>query len=344
MAALKLAVIGAGGIGKRHAAHIAAEPMAGLSGIADPSPAARMLAETLGARWFASFADLLAADRPDGVVIATPNRLHVDNGLEAVAAGLPALVEKPIADDAAGAARLVEAAEAAGVPLLVGHHRRFNPLIGAAKDIIDAGRLGRVVAVHGHFWRMKPEAYFNLAWRREEGGGPVLINLSHDIDLFRHLCGEVASVMAQVSNAERRHAVEDTAAILLRFASGALGTLSGSDCVVAPWSWELTSGENPAYIQPDQSCCQIAGTHGSLTIPQLELWANPGERSWTEPLVRQRLPYVPGDPLRLQIRHFCDVICAKATPIVSGREGLATLRVIEAVKESARTGTMITLD
>ncbi|MGA2794652.1 MAG: Gfo/Idh/MocA family oxidoreductase [Roseiarcus sp.] len=96
MRPLKLAVLGAGMIGKRHAELIAREPRASLSAVVDPSPVGSRVAEQLGARWFASFADLTAADRPDGVIIATPNPLHVQIGLEAVAAGVPAIVEKPL--------------------------------------------------------------------------------------------------------------------------------------------------------------------------------------------------------------------------------------------------------
>jgi predicted dehydrogenase len=341
MTPVKLAVMGAGLIGKRHAEHIAATPKAALAAIVDPSPSGGELAERLGAQWFMSFADLVTGPRPDGVIIATPNQLHVENGLEAVAAGVPAIVEKPIADDVASATRLVEAAERTKVPLLVGHHRRYNPMIQKAKEIITTGRLGRVLTLQGSFWLMKPDDYFDIPWRRQRGAGPVLVNLIHDVDLFRYLCGEVVSVQAQTSSMVRGNEVEETAVILLEFASGVLGTVNVSDAVVAPWSWELTAGENPAYPRQDQSCYQIGGTHGSLTIPHLELWSNPGKRGWWEPLVRERVPFVPEDPLAAQIRHFCDVIRGEAAPIVTGREGLDTLKVIEAVKQSAQTGAKI---
>jgi predicted dehydrogenase len=344
MAPVKLAVVGAGLIGRRHAEHIAAEPRATLCAVVDPTPTGREVAAALGAPWFASFAEMLAADRPDGVVIATPNQLHVRNGLEAVAAGIPAIVEKPLADDPAEGERLVEAAEKAGVPLLTGHHRRYNPMIRKAKEIIESGRLGQLLALHGTFWLMKPDDYFDALWRREKGAGPVLLNLIHDVDLFRYLCGEIVSVQAQMSNAVRGYAVEDTAVILLRFASGVLGTVTVSDSVVAPWSWEMTTGENPAYPQQDQGCYQIGGTHGALTIPQLEIWSNPGKRSWWEPLLRERVPVTPEDPLRAQMRHFCAVIREGATPIASGREGLNTLKVIAAVQRAAETGASVTID
>ena len=229
------------------------------------------------------------------------------------------------------------------MPLLVGHHRRYNPMIQKAKEIIDSGRLGRLLTLHGEFWVLKPDDYFNVGWRREKGAGPVFLNLIHEIDLFRYLCGEIETVQAQETNMVRGNAVEDAAVILLRFASGVLGTVNVSDSVVAPWSWEMTTGENPAYPRQDEGCYKIGGTRGSLTIPQLEVWFNPGKPSWFEPLVRERVPFQPEDPLKLQIRHFCAVIRGEEEPLVSGREGLNTLKVIEAVKTSAATGEMITL-
>lgn len=343
MRPVRLAILGAGLIGKRHAEHVASQPSAELLAIVDPSPVGAEVAARHGARCFPSLSALLTSERPDGVIIATPNQMHVANGLEAVAAGLPALVEKPIADDVAAATRLVAAAEAAGVPLLVGHHRRHNPVMRAAQEIVASGRLGRILALHAICWFLKPDDYFDPAWRRETGAGPVFLNLIHDVDNLRALCGPVASVQALESNAVRGHAVEDTAGILLRFASGAIGTISVSDAVVAPYSWEFTSGENPAYTRTQEACYLVGGTHGSLAVPTLDLWHNAKVRSWWEPLLKDRLPYEEADPLGLQIAQFARVIRGGEAPLVSGREGLETLKVIEAVKTSAATGRTVAL-
>jgi predicted dehydrogenase len=340
---VKLAVQGAGLIGKRHIEHVLSQPDAELAAIVDPSPATRALADEKRVRWFPSFAAMIAEARPEGVIIATPNQMHVDNGLESIAAGVPALVEKPLADDVTAATRLVEAAEAAGVALLTGHHRRHNPLMRQAKEAIDAGRLGRVVAVHGICWLYQPDDYFDVQWRREKGAGPVFLNLIHDIDNLRYLCGDVVAVQAQETNALRGHAVEDAAVITLRFASGVLGTVNVSDVIVAPWSWELTSGENAAYPHTAEACYQIGGTRGSLTVPYLDLWHNPTRPSWWEPIERERLPVAAEDPLGLQVRQFCRVIRKQERPLVSGREGLETLKVVAAVKEAAATGRTVRL-
>jgi predicted dehydrogenase len=344
MTPLNIAVMGAGLIGKRHAEHVLAHADTTLSAIIDPSESAQTFAENLGTRWYKSFADIEASNRPQGVIIATPNQLHVENALEVIAQGIPALVEKPIADNAAAACDMVNAAIRADVPILVGHHRRHNPMIRKAKELLDSGTLGQVLAVHGVFWVMKPDDYFDVTWRRQEGAGPVLVNLIHDIDLFRYLFGEIATVHALTSNAVRHNAVEETCVVTVRFASGVLGTLNVSDSIVSPWSWEMTTGENPSFPQQDAFCYQIGGTHGSLSIPQLELWKNPGKRDWLEPQERSRIPFEPADPLDNQLQHFCDVIQGVVEPLVSGREGLATLTVIEAIKTSASSGQILHLD
>ncbi|MFN4173352.1 MAG: Gfo/Idh/MocA family protein, partial [Pseudorhodobacter sp.] len=133
---LRIGVAGAGLIGLRHIAAIDAVPGVRLGAVIDPLPKARELAEARGVDWFATPEDL----RPgmlDGVILATPNALHVPGGLACIGLGLPVLVEKPVATTVAEARALIEAGEAAGVPVLTGHHRRHNPLIVKAKTLID---------------------------------------------------------------------------------------------------------------------------------------------------------------------------------------------------------------
>ncbi|MBW9117013.1 Gfo/Idh/MocA family oxidoreductase [Rhizobium cauense] len=340
---LNIAVMGAGLIGKRHVEGVLAEADAALCAIIDPSEAGRDFALGKGMSWFATFSELAQTQRPDGVIVATPNQLHVANALEVIHARIPVLVEKPIADNSEAATALVDAGSRLGIPILVGHHRRHNPMLQEAKRILESGRLGKILTVQGTFWVAKPKDYFEVEWRQKSGGGPTFINLIHDVDLFRYFFGNVEAVFAMESNSARGHCVEDSAVILLRFATGALGTLNASDAVASPWSWEMTSGENPAFPRQNQFCYQIGGTNGSLAIPQLDLWMNASDPDWLEPLVESRVPYASSDPLALQLKHFCDVIRGNAEPLVSGQEGIATLRVIEAIKSSARSGQMVYL-
>ena len=139
----RIAVAGAGLIGKRHVEEVAAGAYATLASIVDPGPAAPELAEKFAVPLYRSLAELFAADKPDGVILATPNQMHVDGGLECVAAGVPVIVEKPIGDTVEGATRLVEAGEAAGVPVLTGHHRNYSPVMAKAREIVRSGRSAR---------------------------------------------------------------------------------------------------------------------------------------------------------------------------------------------------------
>src|SRR5215831_1940926 len=194
MKTTRIAVAGAGLIGRAHIKRILEEPQADLACIIDPAPQAKELAASLGVACFADLAAALAETKPDGVILATPNTAHVPGGLVAARAGVPILVEKPISNDIASATNLVEAAERAGVPILVGHHRRHSAHIRKAKEILDSGRLGQVAAVNAFCFYRKPDSgYFDGvgSWRREPGGGVVLINLIHAIDDLRNLCGEI---------------------------------------------------------------------------------------------------------------------------------------------------------
>jgi predicted dehydrogenase len=344
---VQLAVAGAGLIGRRHIDTIIITKGVKLGCIVDPAPEAKEIANTKNVPWFPSITHMFdhtgMQANIEGVILATPNQLHVENALECIAKNCPVLIEKPIASNVAEAEELVRAAKASNVPLLTGHHRRHNALIKKAKSLIDDNVLGNIVSVQGTCWVYKPDNYYDVEWRCKPGAGPVYINLIHDIDLMRHLCGDVESVQALESNISRNNDVEDTAVIILRFKNGALGTINVSDTIVSPWSWELTARENPAYPETDESCYIIGGSKASLSLPNLTLWQHKGERSWWNPISSTKIPFELNDPLVAQIKQFANVILGKEAPLVSGEEGLNTLRVIEAVKRSASSGEMVTL-
>ena len=341
---VRIAVAGAGLIGKRHVHAIhQASSSAILHSIIDPTDAAYEYAANLGVPWYSCLSEMIGTNKSDGIILAIPNQAHVQTGLECIAAGIPVLVEKPLAIDSVSGEALVAAAEAAGVALLTGHHRRHNPLIRRAKQEIDAGSIGSVVSVNGMVWLYKPDDYFDVAWRSKAGAGPVFINLIHDIDLMHYLCGRIETVYALESNIARGNEVEDSAVIVLKFSNGALGTFNASDTIVSPWSWELTARENPTYPPTSEACYLIGGTHGSLELPGLRLWTNPSTRSWLEPIQSTQLPFDFEDPLILQIHQFAAVIQGREKPLVSGYDGLQALRVIEAIKQSAAAGMTISV-
>lgn len=341
---VRMAIAGAGLMGKRHIASIANCKNVELLAIVDPSESSEETAINEGVKWYQSLSDLFALEKPDGIILATPNRVHVENALECIAARCPVLVEKPLATTADEAQKLVEAARHANVALLVGHHRRYNPIIHNARQLIDAGKLGRLRAVHVNCWMYKPDKYFDEApWRKSPGAGPISVNLVHDIDTIRYLCGDVVSVQAQTVSSVRGYDNEDVAAAILRFKNGVLATVSVSDMIVSPWSWELTAHENSAYPPTSQSSYLIGGTHGSLSLPDLTVWDNEGDQGWWQAIRATIKPRDFSDPFTNQIAHFAAVISGSEQPLVSGEEGLKTLRVIESIQNSASSGEIINI-
>ncbi len=209
--------------------------------------------------------------------------------------------------------RLCAAVEAANVPVLVGHHRRHSSIMAKAVEVIASGALGKIVAVVGTvlFYKAENEGYYDgaSAWRREPGGGPILLNMIHEVGNLRSLCGEIVAVQAFTSNATRNFPVEDTAAIALRFANGALGTFMLSDTAASDRSWEHTSGEDPRYAKAhtdDDDCYVVAGTFGSLAIPTMRLqrYATAADQSWHRALAKSVIELAIVDPLERQIAHF----------------------------------------
>lgn len=340
---VRLGLAGAGLVGKRHAAAIAATPDAQLVAIAEPSDDGPALAAENGATHFSDMSRMVAAGGIEGVIIATPNNLHAEQTMIAIEADLPALVEKPFASTTKEAETVVKAAQSHGVPILTGHHRRYNPIVAKGVDMIRDGALGRIVSVQSSTWLKKPDDYFAPEWRRAAGGGPVLVNLIHDVDLLRYFCGDVAVLHALSSNAVRGFAVEESAVAILQFRGGAIGTMTLSDTIPAPVSWELTARENPAYPATSQDCYWIGGTEATLALPSLTLWRHENDRGWWSPISATQQPIEAADPLVAQITHFCDVIKGKAKPLVSGKDGLEALRIVEAIHEAARSGAPVTL-
>ena len=341
----RIAVAGAGYIGLAHTNVVQRSPSCALSAIVDPAPVARAAAAKAGVPLYISLDELFAMDRPDGVILATPNTLHLEHALKCIAAGVPMLLEKPITPTVREAEILVQAIERAGARMLIGHHRAHSPIMARAKQLIDEGRLGKLVAVMGSAVFFKPDAYFaDAPWRHEAGGGPILINMIHEVHNLRMLCGDIVAVQAFASNATRGFPVEDTVAISLRFANGALGSFMLSDTAACARSWEQTSRENKAYSSyPDEDCYVIAGTYGSLSIPTMRLktYARAEDRSWWKPFAVDVADMVRDDPLAHQIEHFGRVVRGEAQPLVSAFDGLQNLRVTEAIAEAARTTTTV---
>lgn len=336
---IKLAVVGAGLVGQRHISAIQQVDDVELVAAVEPHET-----NPLQVPVFPNMEEMFAAVEVDGVILSTPTPLHIEGGMKCVSRGCPVLIEKPLATSAQAAVGLTRAARDSGVPILVGHHRRHNPLIQKAAELIKDGAIGDVRAAQVTCWFYKPDDYFEVApWRKQKGAGPISVNLVHDVDLMRHFLGEVVSVQAQMAPSKRGFENEDLAAAVLRFESGALCTITVSDSVVSPWSWELTSREYPIYPSTGESCYLIGGSEGALSIPDMRLWQHEGKTSWWEPIKATSVPLSASDPLINQIVHFAEVIRGTAEPLVTGEEGLRTLQVVEAIQMAAQSQKMIVL-
>lgn len=349
MTTQRLVVVGPGLMGGKHIELILKSPRCDLVGIVTPE---REVFNDVGERLHVSlFHDLQAcldATAPDGVIISSPNEFHYDQARLCVERDIPVLIEKPITATYEDAVRLVELVARRGARAIVGHHRAHSPLMATAKAVIEAGRLGRLVAIQGSAMFYKPPEYFDAGpWRREIGGGPILINLIHEIGIMRTLCGEIAAVQAIASNTLRGFPVEDTVAINLRFQSGALGTFVLSDTGASPRSWEMTSRENPVYpTYPDEDCYSITGTLGSLDFPTMRLKSHPAPQapSWHTPFTEEVIPVVREDPLERQLDNFLDVILGLAEPVVTAFDGAQNVRVADAIRYSAETRSLVEFD
>jgi predicted dehydrogenase len=336
---LRIAVVGPGLIGKKHIDLIRSRDDCVVAAIVAPDHEQNhSIVRELDVPLFFSVQAALAEANLDGVIVSSPNPFHAEQATACILAGVPVLIEKPITDSFDSGLELVTLAESSGAKVLVGHHRAHSPLLAAARDLISSGALGRVVSIMGSALFYKPAEYFAAGpWRTRKGGGPILINLIHEIGNYRSMCGEIVGVHAMTSSAARQYEVEDTAAVCFSFASGAIGTFLLSDTAASNRSWEHTSGENPVYPSyPNEECYLVSGTLGSLSVPSMRVTSYAdGTPSWLKPMETRQLAVERQDPLACQLSNFVDVIRGTAAPLVTARDGLRNLQIVDAIQISA---------
>lgn len=346
---IALAVVGPGLIGNTHIRLIQENPACTLKAIVAPdNPHNYPKAAKANVPLYHTIPELLEREKLDGIIISSPSNFHIEQAIICVNAGIPALVEKPLATSYEDGLRLLQQVKDRQAKLIVGHHRVHSPIMKTAMEIIRGGSLGSLVAITGAALLYKPSDYFQKGpWRKEIGGGPILINLIHEICNYRLLCGEIAAVQAIASNRRRNYPVEDTVVINFEFKNGALGSFVLSDTAASSRSWEHSSGENPDFpCYPDEDCYTVSGTRGSLSIPTMRIrkFKDGTEGSWLQRLEEQTFSFVRADPLAVQLEHFLNVIRGKEEPIVTAYEGLQNVKVIEAIRASIHNKTFVSLE
>lgn len=332
---LRIAVIGAGLIGPRHARTVDSSPDAELVAIVDPMQGAELATE-LKTAYYKSTAELIKANKPDAAIVCTPNHTHVAVSTELASAGIHILVEKPFSTDIPSGKGLAEHLSTTKVKAIVGHHRRFNPYIVSAKQAVSSGRLGNIVAVNGMWTLYKPIEYYQppTEWRQNKTGGVVLINMIHEVDLLHHLLGCITSVHAEKTISQRGYEAEEGAALTLRFQSGAVGSFLVADNIPSPYNFESGTGENPLIPKSGQDFYRLFGTEACLSVPDMSVWSHKGEKSWHSEMVREAIPVPDAVPFELQLQHFVKVVRGEEEPSCSVQAALAALVVCEAIKKA----------
>ena len=339
---IKIAVVGMGLMGSQHLKAIKLSKKATLHSIVDINKSSSNQANKFKVPFYKNSREILKKNKPDAVIIATPNQFHEEHTSQFLKSKIPVLLEKPISDNIKSAKKIITNSKKYSTQLLIGYHRRHNALSSLLKKKIDSGQLGKIVSVNVICWLYKHQDYYKEKWRTVKGGGPLGINLVHDIDLLCYLLGSVKYVQASTSDKIRKHKVEDTAIVNLIFYSGVLCTLNISDTIVSPWSYELTAGENPVYPITNQSSYYIGGSKGSVQFPNLKHWYNKKERSWWKKIFyKDENTRSSRYTLVNQIDHLCDVVCNKTKPKINGNDGLISLKIFDAILRSSKSGKKI---
>ena len=287
--------------------------------------------------------EMLRRDDMDAVLISVPHHLHAPLTIQAAGCGKHIMVEKPMATSVADADRMIEACRAAGVRLSVMYCKRYQPYVQRAKAIVEQGALGNILGVHVNFYVDKPPSYFTSGfsgrvstdWRlsREKSGGGILVfNLVHYLDMLRYLTGlEIVRVAAEFDNLDTRPAgqrveTEDSIAVTLRFSNQAIGSVTASSVVRgAPYQPNVRLWGSDGQMnlsEPDQ--------HAFYSLRQID-GLRPG--AW-HPLADGERRAGVGGERREYVTRFARSVLAGREPEISGEDGRIVQAIVEAIYAS----------
>lgn len=327
---VRIGILGAGGIARRHLEALAAIESAEAAAVFDIDPArAAAAAQSHGATATESVDECIAA--ADAVLILTPPASHRELALAAVRAGKHVLCEKPLAAELADAREMVRAAREAGVLLMTAFNMRFRRGFVKLSETVRSGTLGEPIS----FWcqRLGIGVGAGPNWRTDPQQlcGMSIESLSHDIDLIRWVLGDVADVRASVFNSRADlPGFDDNASVLCTMAGGA------SAMIHASWSSQV--GTNARGV---------VGTEGTAVVSGRGLWQLAEFRWKTAEMPHERVELIDdeldGASYLAEDRHFIECVENGTEPEVTGADGLAALEVSHAILASHRTGTTVRL-
>jgi UDP-N-acetyl-2-amino-2-deoxyglucuronate dehydrogenase len=349
---LTVAVVGAGIIGRNHTRAMLRLPQLRIVAVVDPiTAAATGLAATIPSApvCYPNLAEALATAKPQVVVICTPSGQHVEQALEALAAGAHVVIEKPLDVSVDRARPLVAAARSApGQVVSVISQHRFDPATVAIRTAIDAGRLGRLTsAVATVPWWRSQDYYDSAGWRGTlalDGGGALMNQGVHTLDLLLHFLGRPVSVFAYTDRlAHTGIEVEDVLAAVLRFESGALATLHATTAAYPGGGVriEVHGSQGSAALRDDQLEYAALSDPTPAAGPAAD---SAGDLGGVEPYGASK----PSDNFVVgHLRQYVDIVDAIVTgrpPSVGVEEGFLALSVVEAIYESAKSGQPVLID
>ena len=342
---MRIGILGAGNISDTHAR--AARAIPGVDVVAvygQNQQKAAALAERYGGRAYDSLDRFLDHRPMDIVAIGSPSALHAQEGIAAAERGLHVLVEKPLDVTTDKADAFIAAADRAGVKLGVFFQDRLKPDIVTLKQLIDRGALGAPVLASGHVrWYRPPDYYSGSRWRGRralDGGGALINQAIHTLDLLLHLWGPIASVDARAATRLHQIEVEDTLVATMTFASGALGVFEGSTAVYPgyPRRLELTGSNGTAIVNHDSLVALDLKTPVEGAPAVVDPRSDPqAAQNAASPTVSDATPH------RRIFEDFIAAIRANTTPACDGREGRRSVAVVEAIYLSAREGRAVTI-
>ncbi|MGI8915948.1 MAG: Gfo/Idh/MocA family protein [Chloroflexota bacterium] len=351
MTTVKTGIIGCGGIARRHAAAYADLGQAELVAVCDAiSERAQQFAAQFGATAFSDPATMLRQSGVQAVSICTPHPLHPPLLVLAAEHGVHAITEKPMGITLAECDRAIAAAQRAGTKQGVIFQRRFWPAALRLRAALDADKLGTPVlgSCHVRFSR-PPEYYAHDAWRGKwasEGGGVLVNQAVHAIDMFQWYMGPVARLSGRWSNLTHPYIeVEDTAVASLQFQNGALGTIEAS---VSPNKTSYSVARIVVYGSNGGWASVTEQPEGRVGLN--DVWEIPGEeeegrRRYQEDTTRNEFMFesaAAGAAVtsyhQLQLADFLDAIIADRQPLVNGEEGRKAVEIIQAIYRSGQTG------
>jgi predicted dehydrogenase len=334
-------VVGCGVVAGYHINGILETPGARLAAVSDVVEGrAREFGERHRVAWTTDYHDLLKREDIDVINVCTPNGMRLPLAEEAARAGKHLVVEKPIAISLREADRIIEACEKAGVRLMCVFQLRYGRGAMALRRAIQEGRLGRIVLADATVKWFRPQAYYDsAAWRgtwAQEGGGALMTQGIHTVDLLQWMMGPVRSVSARMATLVHRIEVEDTIVAALTYASGALGAI------------EATTAAHPGL----PARIEVCGDRGTVALEadQITTWQVEGMERPADVGGGAEVGRAASDSKtfgaeghRAQIAEMVEVVRAGKRPAIDGPEGRRAVELVLAIYESARTGRTVEL-